>query len=159
VDTSSLPVGDQSDGITITSLNGSIYANTLATKILQRYVDPAATVSFSIDLNEINNNGNLLKVSDTIQMTTDEAFDQGQDSWSVERLFVTSVITDFSKGIVKMKAVQSRAGYQAGKKYGFIAPNGQPDYPTATDAEKFYCYIGDNNNLVDSGTVDGYYVI
>jgi hypothetical protein len=160
VDTSSLPVGDQSDGITITSLNGGSFANTLATKILQRYVDPAATVSFSIDLNEINNNGNLLKVSDTIQMTTDEAFDQGQDSWSVERLFVTSVITDFSKGIVKMKAVQSRAGYQAGKKYGFIAPAGQPDYPSASDTERFYCYIGTaTTNLVNAGTEDGYYVI
>jgi hypothetical protein len=159
VDTSSLPVGDQSDGITITSLNGSIYANTLATKILQRYVDPAATVSFSIDLNEINNNGNLLKVSDTIQMTTDEAFDQSQDSWSLERLFVTQVITDFSKGIVKMKAVQSRAGYQAGKKYAFIAPAGQADYPAATDAERFYCYIGDASNLVNAGTEDGYYII
>lgn len=226
VDTSSLPVGDQTDGITITSLSGANHANTLATKILQRYVDPTSTVSFSIDLNEINNNGNLLKVSDTIQMTTDEAFDQSRDSWSLERLFVTQVLTDFSKGIIKLKAVQSRVGYQSGKRYGFISPPKSitltgvtgtfqtdeiitggtsgatativsidgtkllirditgtfqvsetitggtssatgtssviylhSDYGSATDTEKFYCYVGDASNLVNSGTEDGYYII
>jgi hypothetical protein len=53
VDTSSLPGSNQTDTITISSLNGDSYATTIANKILNRYRDPVATVGFSIDINNM----------------------------------------------------------------------------------------------------------
>jgi hypothetical protein len=40
----------------------------------------------------------------------------------------------------------------------FIAPNGQPDYNSATEAQRRYWYIGDANNKVGTAKDDGYYV-
>lgn len=226
VDVSALPVGDQSDTISITAGSGDIFASTLANKILSKYRDPVTSVSFNVSLNDINNGGALLQTTDTIKLTTDEAFDFGRDSWTDEQMLITSVRPDFKKGMVSISASQKRAGNQAGLRKAFIAGGNEitltgvsgvfvvgetitgstslatavitrisgsvlsiigivgafqlsetitggtslatgtssilnipPDYPTATDAQRQYAFIGDASNLVNAGTEDGYYII
>lgn len=159
VDKSALPSSNKSDAIDIESLSGSVYATALAGKILQRYTNPPTIVSLDLDINNSTHSGELLKVSDTIDLQTDEAFDKGQSTWTQERMMVTSAKYDFSKNKISLQAVQTRSGTQSGLKYGYIAPPGQPDYPSATTLQRQYAYIGNASNLVNVGTEDGYYII
>lgn len=159
VTVANLPVSDQSDTIDITALNGATYAGALANKYLTRLVDPATSVSFSIDMNNINNQGNLMKVSDTLKLTTDEVFDKDRSGWVEEEVFVTSFRPDYNTSTIDMTVTQARFGVSGGKRRGFIAPNGFPDYPSATEAERQYAFIGATGTNIVGGTDDGYYII
>lgn len=154
VDYSNLPGSNQSDSITISSLNGQSHATTLARKILNRHRDPSAKVSFSVDINEIAHSSEFIKPTDLKDLTTDEAFERGESTWTQERVMLTSVRPDWSKGQVKIEADETKMY----RRYGFIAPVGQADYPTATASERERAYIGDANNKVNGGTEDGYYI-
>lgn len=159
VDVSALPAGNQNDTIDITNGAGGTYSSALANKWLNKYRDPATSVTFKTDINNINNDSNLLAITDTVKLTTDDAFDFGRDSWTDEQMLITSMRPDFNSSTATITAIQKRAGNQAGLRKGFIAPAGQSDYPSATTAEKEYAYIGDASNLVNAGTEDGYYII
>ncbi len=155
VDTASLPIsGSPSDEIAITSLDGGSHAAALANKLLRRYRDPVSTVGFGLDINDVSNNSEFIKPTDLIDVTTDEACDKGQNDRINERLMITSIRPDFTASKVKIEAVQARMS----RRYGFIAPAGYPDYPSATDEQRQYAFIGDASNNVDGGTVDGYYI-
>ncbi len=124
--------------ITLTALSGSIYAGAIASKQLSLYADPAATVSFDIDINSCSYNSIFVKPTDLKDLTTDEACSKGYDTWSFERVMLTSVKPDFEKHKVAIEAIQARMKRQ----YGFIAPAGYPDYSGATAAQRKYAYIG-----------------
>jgi hypothetical protein len=159
VDISALPVSTQSDTIDITDGAGSTYSSILANKIMSKYRDPATSVSFSVSINNINNDSNFLKVADTVKMTTDGAFDFGRDSWIEEQMLITSVRPNFTTNKVAITAIQKRAGSTAGLRSSFIAPSGQPDYGSATEAQKEYAFIGAAGTNLVGGTDNGYYII
>lgn len=159
VDVSALPVSTQSDTINITDGSGSTYSSILANKIMSKYRDPATSVTFNVSMNDINNDGNFLKVADTVKMTTDGAFDFGRDSWTEEQMLITSVRPNFATNKVGITAIQKRAGDQAGLRALFIGPAGQPDYGSATTAQREYGFIGATGTNLVGGTDDGYYVI
>lgn len=46
-----------------------------------------------------------------------------------------------------------------GKRYGFIAPNGQPNYGSATDANRAYAYISNTATGKMSNGDSGYYIL
>jgi len=153
-DYTSLPSAAQSDFITITALNGISSATTLANKLLYRYRDPVSTVSFEVDINNVAYNNEFIKPTDLKDISTDEACEYGLDSWLGERVMITGVWPDFSGHTVKVEAVSTRMS----RRYGFIAPAGQPDYALASTGECEYAFIGDANNMVNGGTEDGYYI-
>ena len=152
--TASLPASNQTDTITITALAASTFAETLAQKLLSRYRDPAAICTFDVDLNNCATGTAFIKPTDLKDITTDEAFEKGEDTWTKERCMLTSVRPDFASGKVSVEAVETKFY----RRYGFIAPAGYPDYPSASAAQREYGFIGDANNKVNGGTEDGYYI-
>ncbi|MBI5237705.1 MAG: hypothetical protein HY887_04710 [Deltaproteobacteria bacterium] len=154
VTTASLPASNKTDSIGITALSGDTFAATLAQKLLSRYRDPAATVSFEVDINNVAYNSAFIKPTDVKDVTTDEACEKGVVAWNKERVMLTSVRPDIAKGRVQVEAVDMRLY----RRYGFISPAGYPDYPSATDAQREYAFIGDGLNKVNAGQEDGYFI-
>ncbi len=154
VDYSGLPTQATSDTITITPLNGLGMASQLAQKILNRYRDPVSTISFEMDLSNMVYGGEFIRPADFKDITTDEASEFGTASWTKERVMVTKVRPDMSSHRVRVEAVETKMY----RRYGFVAPAGQPDYGAATKAERERAYIGDSANMVNGGTEDGYVI-
>lgn len=156
VDATALPVdtGTIIDTVTISALNGDGLASSLAQKLLSRYRDPVATVSLDIDINNVAYNGQFIKPTDLKDLSTDEASEKGLGAWIKERLMLTSVRPDFSAHKVSLEAMEAKMY----RRYGFISPAGYPDYPAATASQREYGFIGDANNKVNGGTVDGYHI-
>ena len=154
VDVSALPGSNQNDTVTISALAGASYAAYLANKILARYRDPSAQVGFSIDLNNVAYDSEFIKPTDLKDLTTDEALGKGKDTWNSEPIMLTSVRPDFAGGKVQVEAMQTRMYL----KYGFIAPASQPDWDSASDAEKEYAYIGDASNELGAANDEGFVI-
>ncbi len=153
VDTSKLPTADATDQITISRLSGDNFAAALANKVLARYRNPASTVSFKLDINNVAYNGFFIKPTDLKDITTDEACEKGADTWTDEKVMLTSVRPDFSGLKVDVEAIQTRMY----RRYGFIAPAGLPDYQQATSEDRNYAFIGSPaGNKVNGGTEEGY---
>lgn len=148
----SLAGSNKTDNIAITALGADTFAAALAQKLLNRYRDPASTVALDIDINNVAFGGVFIKPTDLKDITSDEAVEKGVSAWNKERVMITSVRPDKDK--VSIEAIETRMY----RRYGFIAPAGQANYPAATAAEKERAYIGDANNKVNAGTEDGYYV-
>lgn len=153
VDASVLPGWDATDTIGLRPLHGQKYASCLAAKTLSLYRDPAATVTFSVDINNVAFTSKFVKPTDLKDLSTGEAFSFGSGEWSGERVMLTSVRPDFSKNVVSVEAVQTKMY----RRYGFIAPAGCPDYGSASEAERSYAFIGDSENKVGGSAKDGYY--
>lgn len=153
VTTASLPSVDAADTVSISAINGTAFATTLASKILSRYRDPVATISLDIDINNVAFDSRFIKPTDLKDITTDEAFEKGAGAWSRERVMLTSVRPDLSNHKVGIEGIETRM-YRT---YAFIAPSGYPDYPLASASQREYAFIGDSSNKVNS-TVDGYYI-
>ena len=154
VTSSSLPVGNQSDDINVTNLNTNTLVGQLAQKILNRYRNPVTTIKFDLDINNVAWNSQFIKPTDLKDITTDEAFEFNESSWSNKRVMLTSIKPDFEKNKIQCEAIET----QLFKRYGFIAPAGYPDYPTATTVQREYAFIGNSSNQVNAGTVDGYII-
>ncbi len=154
VDYGSLPTQGKSDTITIATLNGLSMATQLAQKILNRYRDPVSTISFEMDINNMVYNSSFIKPADFKDITTDEAFEHGSPTWNGERVMITRVRPDMSSHRVRVEAVETKLY----RRYGFVAPPGQPDYPAATPSQRERAYIGDSANKVNGGTEDGYII-
>ncbi|MFQ5428049.1 MAG: hypothetical protein ACE5EZ_03615 [Thermodesulfobacteriota bacterium] len=154
VDYAALPTQVSSDTITISTLNGLSMATQLAQKILNRYRDPVSTISFEMDINNIVYDSNFIRPTDLKDITTDEASEHGTSTWNNERVMITRVRPDMSRHRVRVEAVKT----QLYRRYGFVAPVGQPDYSTANKSERERAYIGDSSNKVNGGTEDGYII-
>ncbi len=148
VDTTLLPLLDNTDTINITALDGRKFATMLATKLLGLYRNPTASVEFSIDLNDMAWNGEFLKPTDLVDLTTDEAFEKGESSWNKERIFITSVRPDFRAGRAKIEATETKMY----RKYGFIAPQTVTvDYDSSSPGEREYAFVADINDTLGTG--------
>lgn len=153
-DTSALPLSNATDTITIEHLNGAYQAETLASKLLNRYRDPAALVSFEIDINNCAYNSGFIKPGDLKDVTTAEAYKKGGGQWSKQRVMLTSVRPDFSTHRVSIEAIETGLY----RRYGFIAPLNKPDYPAASGTDRQYGFIGGAENRVNAGSEDGFYI-
>lgn len=154
VTAASLPTTDKNDTITTTAIAGATLAASIAQKILARFRDPVTTISFDVDIINVALGATFIKPTDIKDITSDEAFEKGVNTWAGERVMVTSLKPDFAKGKVSVEAVETRFY----RRYGFIAPAGYPNYSSATTAQKEYAYIGDASNMVNGGTENGYVV-
>lgn len=152
VDASALPQLDVLSSVNIEALGGEIYATALAQKVLSRFRDPVATVSFEVDINCMSSGIGFLKPADMKDMTTAEACAKGSQEWVKNRVMLTSVRPDFASGRISVEAVETKMS----RRYAFIAAAGQPDYAEATQSQRAYGFIGDGSNL--TGGTDGYYI-
>lgn len=139
ITTASLPASNQSDTVTITALDAEGYATALAMKLLTRYRDPAVSVTFEVDINNVAWDSTFIKPTDLKKITSDEVFEKGETGWAQESVMLTSVNPNFETKRVHIEAIETKLY----KVYGFIAPAGQPDYGSATAAQKEYAYIRD----------------
>ena len=106
-------------------------------------------IDLSPDINEINNGTVFRKPGDFINLTTDEAFEYGEDTWSGVGLMLTSVRSDFTKRTIAMEAIETKlAGSNYNSKTGFIgdAATMASVYDSATDDDKNYAYIAQDND-------------
>lgn len=149
-----LPAADSSETVSITPIDGEGMAANLAAKLVNRYRDPASSVSLEIDINNAAFNSRFLKPTDIKDITTGSACEKGYGSWAKERVMITSVRPDFAAGKVAVEAVETSMY----RRYGFLSSLGAPDYPAASMHQRLYGYIGDASNRVNAGTVDGYYI-
>lgn len=135
---------NNSDVYTITSLDGENYAKTIGGRFLSRYRDPSSSITFEVDLNSVGFDSGggytFLSIADLKDITTDDAFEKGDESWVSERVMITSIRPDFKSSKVRVEAIETKMYH----KTGFIAPNGFPDYGSATEAQRRYGYIGRN---------------
>ena len=152
VDTSSLPAGNGVSAVGISDMGGVIHASTLAEKLLNRYRDPVATMSFDVDINCMASGASFMKPTDIKDLTTDEACGKGISGWVKNRIMLTSVRPDFASGTVSVEGVETKMS----RWYGFIAPVGLGDYGGASSAQRAYAFIGDGSNL--TGGADGYHI-
>ena len=139
VTTADLPGISDTGGLTLAAINGASFATFLARKILNRFRDPAASVKFQVGINNVAYGSAFLKPTDLIDLTTDEAFEYGDTTWTGERIMLTSMRPDVEKGVVDVEGLETKQYHL----YGFIAPAGQANYGTATAEEKKRAYIRD----------------
>lgn len=151
-DTQALPLVNASTPVEISVIGGGIHACALAQKILSRFRDPVATVSFDVDMNCMVSGAGFIKPTDMKDLTTDEAGNKGAWNWVRNRVMLTGIRPDFASGRISIEGVETKMS----RRYGFIAAPGQPDYGTASAAERAYGFIGDAANL--TGGADGYYI-
>lgn len=138
VTTASLPSTDKSDTITIAATNGLIFASALASRILTRYRNPATSISFDMDINNVAYNSQFIKPADLKKITSDEVLEKGDSSWDKEIVILTSVRPDMANHKVSIEAIETKMYHQ----FGFIAPAGYPDWPSASTAQREYAFIG-----------------
>jgi hypothetical protein len=154
----SLPGSNQTDDITITALSGGLYAQIIADRLLKRFANPLPTISGEIDIKDMHRNGELAYPMQIVNLTTAKVSLFGKNGLTDEPCFFLSVKPNFKTMTASFTAAQTRLD----KRYGFICPNGYPDYATATEFQRQHCYIGrtsDNKVYDGSGYVDGYYII
>jgi len=158
-ETASLPGSNQSDTITITALDGEVFATRLAKQRLRRYSNPVPSIEFSVDMNLVayKANSEFLKPTDLVDITTDDAAQYGSPTFVKERMMITRFTPDRKTGKAKVNAIHTGMV----NRYGFIAPAGYPDYASATDEQREYVFIGrasDNKVYDGAAYVDGYYI-
>lgn len=147
-----LPATNAASTVEILALSGGNHAATLAGKLLSRYRDPVATVSFDVDINCMASGPGFIMPAEMKDVTTDEACSNGAQSWVKNRIMLTSVRPDFSSGRVTVEGVETRIS----RRYGFIAPVGLPDYVEASSAQRAYGFICNASGF--TGGVDGYHI-
>lgn len=152
VHAAALPATNAASAVEISAIGGGNHASTLAGKILNRYRDPVATMSFDVDINCMASDSSFMKPTDMKDFTTDEACGKNAANWIKNRVMLTSVRPDFASGRVSVEGVETKMS----RRYGFIAHAGLPDYEEASTAQKAYGYIGDASNL--AGGADGYHI-
>ncbi len=147
-----LPSANAVDTVLITNMRGDTCASALASKLLNRFRDPAATVSFDIDMNDMTFGNRFIKPADLKDLSTSEASTFGNESWSARRILLTSVRPDFSTHRVSIEAIETKMF----RRYAFIAPAGHPDYHSASTGQRAYGFVGNAGNTLEGQ--DGYYI-
>lgn len=148
VDAEKLPSASKTGRIKITPFEGKDTAKYLATNILNKYKNPAATAKFTIDFNDAISSGKLLLPADYIDVTTNESLeklDTDEESpnpnWTNERLLILEIEPDLEKGEVEITAIQTHMKIR----YAFISPAEVVDdwYDYSEDSwQRSYCFIG-----------------
>ena len=148
VDAEKLPNSSETGRINISPFEGKDTAKYLATNILNKYKNPAATVKFEIDFNDAISNNKLLLPADYIDITTNESLGklgEGEESpspnWTNERLLILEIEPNVEKGKVEIKAIQTHMKIR----YAFISPAEVTEnwYDYSEDSwQRSYCFVG-----------------
>lgn len=138
--------------ISIEAIGGEGFSDYAAKKTLSHYRQPISIVSFTVDINHVAFNGVFIKPTDFKDIKTDEAFEFGESEWIDERMMLTSVRPEKDK--VRIEAIESKMY----RDYGFITPNGFPDYDSATAAQKKYGFICDSNEKLGAADEPARYI-
>jgi hypothetical protein len=122
-----------------------VWAVALATRRLSRYLNGIPTITANLTHKDFA----LLNVGDFLNLTT-RMYPKATGEPQTRAVQVVSIgQTTDGKFKTVMEDPDFLAGGVIGGKYMVIAPAGQPDWDSASDAEKLYWYIGDaaNNQL------------
>ena len=122
-------------------------ANHLASRTLSLFREPPIKLGFSVELKDDD-----LKTGDLFRLTTDDILDAA--GTPEERLYQVLRKEPKEDNEIAFLVMDTRHS----KRYGFIAPNGYPNYPSATAQQKEYAFVGNANNKVNGGIEDGYYI-
>lgn len=158
VDRSSLPGSGMSDNIVITSINGDLLASILSSRSLKRYRDPIPQVDFSVDINKVSMEGTFIKPTDMVDLSSGEIAYKSNPNVERQRFMIVDASPDFTSNKIKISALKAGLPSDDTRRFAFISPASFPDYPSATEAQREYAFIGDINNLVNGGAEDGYYI-
>jgi hypothetical protein len=151
----SLPGSDQNDTLAITLLSGSNYATALATHWVVRYANPQAEIMFQLPIAEAIHEGNLLRVSDIVEITSDQIITKGEPGWTSQSIFLLSTDPDFKKRSMTVSGLHTSFD----RRYGFISPSGHTDdYDAADSDEREYAFVSDGNDQVGTANDPGYYI-
>lgn len=110
---------------------------------LFRLSDPQPLFSFEVELKDMD-----IAVGEVIKVTTDLMQDIYGNPITDRKAFIT-------KRTPKGSKVEYTAQLMPEEKICYVAPDSTPDYDNASDAEKEYGFITDNDGLIDSKP--GYY--
>lgn len=159
VDIDNLPNTDKQDSIVITSVpSAALFANSVATKILNRYRDPLPIVKTAIEMNLIPDGNVYRKPTDIIDLTTGEVSEKGSGEWDKERVMITSLKPSGDK--VDLEVVPTRLL----KTGAFISPTRSAGFrfEDGTELEQEFGFIGRNaDNRLFDGTnfVEGRFIM
>lgn len=130
-----------------TDLAGDSYTRSVANRILRQTYQGVQTIQFELELKDED-----LALGEIFELTSKDVVDiDGQpkiEKWQVIKKQKSS------RGRTQYVAVNTRLK----KRYLFIAPNGTPNYTSASDAQKEYGFICNNSGKMSNGD-DGYLII
>lgn len=122
-------------------------ANHLSSRTISWFNEPPVKLGFSIELKDDD-----LKTGDLCRVTTDDILDT--TGTPETRLYQVLKKEPKEDNEIAFLAMDTRRS----KRYAFIAPNGTPNYPSATAQQRESAFIGNANNKVNGGIEDGYYI-
>lgn len=125
----------------------------VAGRTISRFRRGARIYKFQLDLKDVPDFdvGDLVRIDTTDFLTGSgsQAIRDSDKPWQV-----TQRVYNHDEGSVSIEALEAN-----GRKFAIISPSPFPDFPAATETERQYGFIGDSNNLLDGGTVEGYYIL
>ncbi len=130
-----------------TDLSGDAYTRSVGNRILRQAYQGIQTIQFELELKDED-----LALGEIFELTSKDVVDiDGQSK--VERWQVVKK-QKLSGGKFQYVAVNTRLK----RRYAFVAPNGTPNYTSASSAQREYGFISDNSGKMSNGD-DGYLVI
>lgn len=135
-------------------------AISLAGRLVSRFKRAARIASFSLDLKDEPD----FFVGDVVAIDSVDILKKS-GSQAVRGKTQFQIIQ--KQHVREQGRVKSQALEFSGLRYCIIAPvngledtgNPFPDFPTASERERQFCFIGDANNKVNAGAEDGYFIL
>jgi hypothetical protein len=150
-----LPVGNETDALTVTALGGLNHSIALAQNLLSRFRDPSVKVTAKVGINDVAYNSTFIKPTDLRDITTREVSEKGDLDWTDERCMLTSVRPNFGTMEIDVEFIETKFYLQ----YGFISPPGHTnDWDSASASEQEYAFVGDGSNQLGAGNDPGFYI-
>lgn len=160
--------GDAGSGqVTVTSVSHSLY-NGLTVKLKDNtnYLDVYVITNVTDDTFEITETWNgddaqgtwivQLRPSNFITLTTDQATLFNKETLSQELVMVSEVTPLPDKDQYQLTVIVTHLNH----KYAWIAPVGtEPDYDSASDADKEFCYIADADGTIGVNDDPAYVIV
>lgn len=128
--------------------SGTIIVAAIASRYRRRFLNPAKIVTIILELKDSS-----IKTGDIIKITSSAILSTDGNELSAHPY---QVIKKQQKTLGTFDYKTLDTSWQ--KRYGFIAPSGQPDWDSASEDEQKYAYIGDTNNQLGTAKVDGFYI-
>ena len=126
-------------------------ARAVAGRLISRFRRGARKASWTLELKDTDD----IFTGDVVQLdSVDILRESGSTAARLKTNWQITSKDESKEGEIGIEALEI-----SGNKPAFIGPAGLPDFPAATEADKVFGFIGDANNLLDSGTVPGYVII
>lgn len=126
-------------------LDGSSAGNVLrlTARTVARYRDGERTISFSLDVKDNDN----VWAGDKLVIESDAL----QDEFGAPKSEILDILSAEEKDGSQVEYFAAITGFSG--RYGFVSPNGTPDFGSASDDQKMrYGFISNNSGLLPDGT-------